>query len=80
MKPLSIALLVIVLQVTASGQQGQHLPGDPNTEREIRRQSERYFDALERRDVKSLDLLLLDTVRFAMPGAGTIPRRPCSRR
>jgi len=57
MKRVGVVLLVIVLQASASGQQ---VPGDPNTDSEIREQTDCYFDAIERRDVKALDDLLVD--------------------
>jgi ketosteroid isomerase-like protein len=57
MKLLGLAFLMFVLPAAASAQQS---PGNADIDREIRRQSERYFDAVERRDVKSLDRLLLD--------------------
>jgi SAM-dependent methyltransferase len=57
MKRVGVVLLVIVLQTWASGQQAS---GDPNTDSEIREKTERYFDAIERRDVKALDDLLVD--------------------
>ncbi len=58
MKPLATALLLIVLQAVVSGQQLPESPSDANADREIRQQSERYFDAMERHDVKALDDLL----------------------
>jgi SAM-dependent methyltransferase len=64
MKRFGVILLLIVLPATASGQQS---PGDPNIEREIRAQSERYFDAIERRDVKTLDDLLIDKFLLCYP-------------
>ena len=57
MKPLGMLLLVILFPAAALGQQ---LQGDADTDREIRRQSERYFNAIERHNVKTLDRLLLD--------------------
>jgi hypothetical protein len=55
MKRVGVVLLVIVLQASAFGQQ---VPDDPNKDNTIRKQTEYYFDAIERRDVKVLDDLL----------------------
>jgi SAM-dependent methyltransferase len=56
MRPFAAILLLIVFQAAAFGQQ---LSGDAKTDREVRQQSERYFDAIERHDAKTLDRLLL---------------------
>jgi 2-polyprenyl-3-methyl-5-hydroxy-6-metoxy-1,4-benzoquinol methylase len=64
MKRVGFALLVMVLQATAFGQQS---PGDPNTEREIRELSERYFDAMARRDAKVVEDLLVDECLIYYP-------------
>ncbi len=64
MKPFGMVLLVMVLQTTAAGQQ---LPGETKTDREIRAQTERYFDAIDRHDVKTLDDLLLDNCTIYYP-------------
>jgi len=64
MKRIGVVLLVIILQATAAGQQ---LPGDRNTDREIREQTKRYFDATERHDVKALDDLLLEKCLIFYP-------------
>ena len=61
---LCMILLVMVLRTTAAGQQ---LPGDAKTDREIRTQSEHYFDAIDRHDVKALDALLLDNCMICYP-------------
>jgi len=45
MKPLGIALLLIVVQTAVAGQQS---PGDPNSDRDVRQQTERYFAAIDR--------------------------------
>jgi 2-polyprenyl-3-methyl-5-hydroxy-6-metoxy-1,4-benzoquinol methylase len=57
MKRVSVALLVIVLQAAASGQQA---PGRPDADSDIREHTEQYFDAIDRRDAKALDGLLVD--------------------
>ena len=64
MKRVGAALLVIVLQASASGQQA---PGDRNTDSTIREQTERYFDAIERGDVKVLDDLLVEECMVFYP-------------
>ena len=64
MRLLCMILLVMVLRTTAAGQQ---LPGDAKTDREIRTQSEHYFDAIDRHDVKALDALLLDNCMICYP-------------
>jgi ketosteroid isomerase-like protein len=64
MKRLVALLLVLVLQAAASGQQP---PGKPDPDREVRQQAERYFDAIERRDVKTLDDLLLQECMVCYP-------------
>ncbi|HBO45686.1 MAG TPA: hypothetical protein DD670_17515 [Planctomycetaceae bacterium] len=56
MKRLAVVLLMIVLQASAFSQQ---VPGDPNPDSEIRKQTDRYFDAIDRQDVKMLDDLLV---------------------
>ena len=57
MKRIGVTLLLIVLHASAFGQQ---VVGDPNAGGEIREQTERYFDAIEHRDVKAIDDLLVE--------------------
>lgn len=57
MKRVVAVLLVVVLQAPASGQQ---TPGEANTDSNIREQAERYFDVIDRGDVKVLDGLLVE--------------------
>lgn len=57
MKRVVAVLLVIVLQASASGQQS---PGEANPDSKIREQTECYFDAIGRGDVKLLDDLLVE--------------------
>jgi SAM-dependent methyltransferase len=57
MKRIGVILLVIVLHISAFGQQ---VPGDPNADSEIREQTKHYFDAIENGDVKTLDDLLVE--------------------
>ena len=64
MKPLGLAFLMIVVPAAASGQQS---PTNADLDREIRQQSERYFNAIEQRDVKTLDGLLLDKCMVYYP-------------
>jgi len=64
MKRVGAALLVIVLQASASGRGS---PDDPNTNSKIRQQAERYFDAIDRADVKVLDALLVEECLLFYP-------------
>ena len=57
MRRVAIVLFMLALQAPAFGQQA---PDDPNTDREIRDLADRYFDAMERRDAKALDDLLVE--------------------
>jgi 2-polyprenyl-3-methyl-5-hydroxy-6-metoxy-1,4-benzoquinol methylase len=57
MKRVSVIIYVMVLQAAAFGQQP---PGVLEAEREIRGLSERYFDAIMRRDAKAVDEILVD--------------------
>jgi 2-polyprenyl-3-methyl-5-hydroxy-6-metoxy-1,4-benzoquinol methylase len=64
MKPFGVVLLFIVLQTSTSGQQ---TPDDPNTESQVREQADRYFDAFDHRDVKTLDDLLVEECQIYYP-------------
>ena len=64
MKRVGAALLVIVLQASASGRGS---PDDPNTNSKICQQAERYFDAIDRADVKVLDALLVEECLLFYP-------------
>jgi 2-polyprenyl-3-methyl-5-hydroxy-6-metoxy-1,4-benzoquinol methylase len=67
MKPLGIIFLLTIFQVAASAQQSPRSPADMNADGEIRQQSERYFNAIEHHDVKTLDDLLLDECLICYP-------------
>jgi SAM-dependent methyltransferase len=68
MKRVGVALLAIVLCAAVSGQtSGQQAPSDPNAGGEIREQTERYFEAMERRDAKGLDDMLADEYQVLYP-------------
>ena len=73
---IGLALLLIVLPSAAFGQQS---PDDPDADGKIRKLSERYFDAIERRDVKTLDDLLLDECMVFSPAARSTRRQSCWR-
>lgn len=64
MKRLGVALLVVVLQASAFGQGAKD---DAGAGGEIRQQSERYFNAIDRRDVKALDDLLVEECLVCYP-------------
>jgi SAM-dependent methyltransferase len=64
MKRVVIVLLLTALPASVSGQQSF---GDPNAVGELREQTDRYFDALERRDVKVLDDLLVEEYLIFYP-------------
>jgi SAM-dependent methyltransferase len=64
MKPFGMMLFVLVLQAVAFGQPS---PGDADMDIEVCQQSWRYFDAIERHDVKTLDGLLLDKCLICYP-------------
>jgi ketosteroid isomerase-like protein len=57
MKRLALAFFVILMQATAYGQQ---TPGKPDANSELQQLAERYFNAIERHDAKTLDDLLLN--------------------
>jgi 2-polyprenyl-3-methyl-5-hydroxy-6-metoxy-1,4-benzoquinol methylase len=65
MRSLIAAWLLIALQTaSAFGQPG---PGNQDTDNQIRRQAERYFNAFEHRDAKTLDELLFDQCLLSYP-------------
>jgi SAM-dependent methyltransferase len=57
MKRISVVFLSFVLQAAAFGQK---TADDLSADRELREQSTRYFEAVERRDAKVIDELLMD--------------------
>ena len=64
MKRIGAVLLVIVLQTSAFGQES---PDHPTTDSKVRQQAERYFDAIDRGDVKVLDALLVEECLLFYP-------------
>jgi SAM-dependent methyltransferase len=68
MKRIGVALLVFIAQAAAFGQQ---VADDARTDGKILAQTQRYFDAIERRDVKTLDELLLAKCVICYPRAVT---------
>ena len=67
MQRIGAVLVVIVLQGSATGEQ---TPGEANTDSKIREQTERYFDAIDRGDVKVLDDLLVEECLVFYPRGG----------
>jgi SAM-dependent methyltransferase len=68
------ALLVTVLWVCAAAS-GQEVTAKSSDESGIQQQSQRYFDAMDKRDVKTLDDLLLDEYQVFYP-RGVLDAKP----
>jgi ketosteroid isomerase-like protein len=68
MRPIGILILLIALPVSGLAQQATP---QENADREIRELSDRYFDAMDRRDVKAIDDLLADECFVFYPRAVT---------
>jgi SAM-dependent methyltransferase len=64
MRSISIFILLIALPSAAFAQQ---TPPERNADREIRGLSDRYFDAMDRRDAKTIDDLLADDCYIYYP-------------